>query len=108
MTIHVHEVKQMASGGSFVCIFDAEVEPTNDAVIEVSIESVNPSDSDPDLIEAARKAIQEGAVQVLEPRGQGAFIKVTRLVIHIIDFKESAFTRYTVRELEKLISNQSS
>lgn len=105
MTIRVHEVNQTASGGSFVCIFDADIELNASGDVQVVVASVDPPDTPSDLIESASEAIREGAKQVLHPRGQGAFIKIVRLVIHMIDFKPSKFTFYTIRELQTLLQS---
>lgn len=104
MRLSVQEANQAASGGSFVCIFDADIELNSTGDISVSVESVDPPDSETEYITAASEAIREGAAFVLEPLGQGAAIRVTRLVVNYIDFKPSRFTLYTAREFKRLVS----
>ncbi len=99
----VQEVNQAASGGSYVCIFDAEVELNSDRGICVLVESVDPPETDGAYITSAAEAIRVGAAHVLEPRGQGAVIRVTRLVVSHIDFKPSRFTLYAAREFNSLV-----
>jgi hypothetical protein len=102
MRFSVHEINQAASGGSYVCIFDADVELTLADEVLVSVEAVEPADTDAEQVESASAAIRAGAVHVLSPLRKGARIRVTRLVVNFVDFKPSRFTLYTAREINRL------
>ena len=106
-TIHVHEINQAASGGSYVCIFDALVtlRPSGATDVDVVVTGVEPPDSAADLIESAAESIRSGALEVLQlqPRGIAASIRVTRLVVNPIDFKGTRFRLYTAREIRRLL-----
>ncbi|WP_148040891.1 hypothetical protein [Montanilutibacter psychrotolerans] len=101
MQLNVGKVSQMASGGSHVVICEADLELLREPHTVVEVDRVQPPDSDPELIEMARLAILRGAEHVLGPRGQGATIKVRRLVINPIDFKPDRFMAFTAEELER-------
>ncbi len=103
MRFSVQEVNQAASGGSYVCIFDAEVDWTSDCEISVSVETVEPPDTELEYITEAGKAIRAGAAHVLAPFDRGAAIRITRLVVNHVDFKPSRFTLYAAREFKKLV-----
>lgn len=103
MRFSVQEVNQAASGGSYVCIFDAEVELNMSGEICVSVQSVEPPDTKLEYITEAGKAIRAGAAHVLEPLAQGASIRITRLVVNHIDFKPSRFALYTAREFKIMV-----
>jgi hypothetical protein len=79
MKFNVHEVNQAASGGSYVCIFEAEAEFNSTGRFSVSVEAVEPSDTDPEFSKLAAQGIQVGAEHVLVPLGKGAEIRVHRL-----------------------------
>jgi hypothetical protein len=101
MKFNVHEVNQAASGGSYVCIFEAEAEFNSTGRFSVSVEAVEPSDTDPEFSKLAAQGIQVGAEHVLVPLGKGAEIRVLKLVVNFIDFKTSRFTLYTAREFNR-------
>ena len=103
MRISVHEVNQAASGGSYVCIFEAEVQINTTGEISVSVGAVEPPETAPEFSELAAQGIQAGAAHVLVPLGKGAEIRVLRLVVNSTDFKTNRFTLYTAREFNRLI-----
>ena len=103
MKFTVHEVNQAASGGSYVCIFEAVADINSTGEISVSIEAVEPPNTDPELTELAAQGIRAGAAHVLEPIGRGAAIHVLRLVVNSTDFKVNRFTLYTAREFNRLL-----
>src|SRR5688500_18595733 len=82
MQLNVRKISQMASGGSYVVIYESDVELFPEPHTFVEVAHVEPPDSDPELIEMARLASLQGAERVLGPRGHGATIKVRRLVIN--------------------------
>jgi len=102
LELDVHEVCQTASGGSYVAIFEADVELVVDGV-EVQILATEPADESAWAVESAREAIRRGAEKALLPTGKGAIIHVKRLVIHPIDFKPRAFERFTEETLTRLL-----
>ncbi len=104
MELRVHKVQQTASGGSHVTIYEAEVELTSSGV-QIELSGDSPKEADPADVTAALEAIRRGAEQVLLPRGQGALIRVGRLVIHPVDFKPRVFEQQTVTELARLLPN---
>ena len=97
----------MASSGSYVVIYEADLELLHEPRIVVEVVRVEPSDSDPELIEMARLAILQGAEHVLGPRGHGATIRVRRLVINPVDFKPYRFMAFAAEELERLLAHVS-
>src|SRR5687768_15504966 len=107
MQLSVRKISQMASGGSYVVIYEADLELLREPRTVVEVLMVEPSDSDPELIEMARLAILQGAEHVLVPRGHGATIRVSRLVINPIDFKPYRFMAFTAEELERLLAHAS-
>ena len=104
MELRVHKVQQAASAGSHVTIYQADVELVLGDV-RVEILGVEPNDTVPSAVEAAREAIRRGAVQVLQPRGLGAVIRVERIVIDPVDFKARQFERCTAEELARLVAD---
>jgi hypothetical protein len=102
MELRVHEVAQAASAGSHVTIYEAEVELVPGEV-RVEVAGVYPCDADPEAIASAADAIRLGAQRVLQPRGLGAIIRVSHLVVHPIDFKPGRFERHTAEELGRLV-----
>jgi hypothetical protein len=105
MKLRVHEVNQAASGGSYVVIFEAEVQLQAETAVTAEVESVEPPNAEQELVEAARQAIIQGAQQVLSPLSRGAFIRVHRLVVHKTDFKPSRLVLYTAQELKRLVAS---
>jgi hypothetical protein len=105
MQLRVNEVNQAASGGSYVCIFDAEVDLDSSGEVRVVVEAVEPPETQAEFIESARVAIRAGALHALEAKGIGASIRITRLVVHLVDFKPSRFTLYAAREMKKLLGD---
>lgn len=102
MELRVRKVMQAASGGSHVTIYEAEVELTHGDV-RVEVTGVSPRDAEPEAVARAAQAIRAGAETVLRPRGLGAIIRVSRLVVHPIDFKPREFERHTAEELGSLV-----
>lgn len=105
LELRVRKVVQTLSGGDHVTIFDAEVEFVLSG-IEIQLLSVHPHDASPDEVAMATEAIRQGAEQVLSPLGRGAIIRVTRIVIHPIDFKPRKFMQYTAEQLKRLLKSQ--
>jgi hypothetical protein len=105
MRLSVHEVNQAAGGGSYVCIFDAVAELNSTGEIFVSVESIEPPDTNSEYADLAKEGIRAGAAYVLEPQGRGARIQVMRLVVNPTDFKTSSFTLYTAREFKRLVGS---
>jgi hypothetical protein len=101
--LRVHQVNQIASGGSYVVIFDAELRMNESRVVTVEVCSVEPPDTDVELVEAAKQGILRGAEHVLRPLAKGASISVNRLVVNPVDFKPNRFTLYTAQELKRLV-----
>ena len=101
LNLNIREINQGASGGSYHCVFEAVVQLDRSANIHVTVASVEPPGTTAALVEAARNAIQAGAADALSPRGYGASIDVTRLVIHEIDFKAFRFKACTTQELRR-------
>ncbi len=96
MQLHVHEINQMASGGSYVCIFDADVQLRNDGEFFVTVEKVEPSDTTQGYVEAASNAIRAGAIHVLASQSLGADIQITRLVVNSVDFKPNRYALHGI------------
>jgi hypothetical protein len=103
LELSIHKVAQAASGGSHVTIYEAEVEFVASGV-QVEVLGVHPNDALPAYVDVARDAIRRGAEKVLQSRGQGAIIRIKRLVIHPIDFKPRKFEQYTAEELARLLA----
>ena len=103
MRLQIRDVNQGASGGSYVCIFEADVDVHQAGGVSVTVRSVEPANSPADLIADAVDAIRQGAEDALRPRSMGASLTITRLVIHEIDFKAGRFRTSTTRELGRLL-----
>lgn len=97
--LSIHEVNQMASGGSYVVIYDATVHLSEEPVVVVALSDSNPQEGSEEDVEAALSGIKAGAEEALTERGMGARIDVTRLWIHPADLKVWRFAYYTRREL---------
>ena len=104
MQLRVHEVNQMASGGSYVVIFEAEVCLHEVHEVTVEVHSVVPPETEIELVQLAKQAIAQGAEHVLFPLSKGASIQVHRLVVNSVDFKPNRFTLFTALELRKLLN----
>jgi len=102
MQLRVRKIAQAGSGGSHVTIYDADVQLIGDGV-QVEVVNVDPKDTMQADVDAARNAIQFGAEKVLRPRGQGAIIRIDRLVIHPVDFKPRKYEQYTTEVLTRLL-----
>ena len=100
--MRIHKVAQAASGGSHVTVYEAEVELVPGEV-RVEVAGIYPRNADPESVALAAEAIRSGAERVLRPRGLGAIIRVSRLVVHPIDFKPGRFERHTAEELGRLV-----
>ena len=103
MRFSVCEVNQAASGGSYVCIFDAVAEFNSTGEISVSVESVDPPNTEAEYVRLTKEGIRAGAAHVLEAQGRGARIRVLRLVVNATDFKSNRFVLYTAREFKRLV-----
>lgn len=101
--LKIHEVRQNAGGGSSVVIFDAEIHFTASGQTTVHVDSVEPADTDPVLVEEAKRGILAGIAHVLEPLDKSASVRVRRLVVNPVDFKPSRFTLLTALELKRLL-----
>jgi hypothetical protein len=108
MQLLVKKINQLASGGSYVVIYEADLELHNALPSTVEVLGTDPSESDLELIEMARLAILQGAERVLAPIGLGASIRVHRLVVHLGDFQPKRFVEFTAAEIERLLAQQSS
>jgi hypothetical protein len=97
----------MASGASYVVIYEADVELRDGVGVTVEIRSVEPPGSDSTLVELARQSIALGAEQVLDPVSMGASISVRSLVIQGSDFHPRRFSFFTARGMEKLLEGPS-
>ena len=105
LELRVHKVQQAGSGGSHVTIYEAQVELTPGGVV-VEIAGIDPRDAEPAYVEAAREAIRRGAEEALGPVGSGAIIRVSRVVIHDVDFKPRRFERHTAEEFRRLLAEE--
>jgi len=107
MKLSVRAKQQTSSVFQHVTVYDAEIELTESGfdveILEVEVLCPSPMDPDPDDLAAARSAILLGAQDVLAPRGLGAKIRVTRLLLHPVDFRADKFRHHTAEELAKLI-----
>lgn len=101
MKLRVKEVRQSSSSGDHVTIFEADIDfvagPT-----EVEIAATVPADADPSVVEMVREAIRLGVEDVL-PRGVGAVVRVSRVVIHLVDCKPRRFRWHTSEELRRML-----
>lgn len=105
MELRVHKVLLTASGGSHVTIYDAEVELVPGSA-SVQVLGAEPPYALPGHYQQATEAIRKGAEQVLGPSGMGAVIRITRLVLHPVDFKPREFERCTAEELRRLMEQR--
>lgn len=103
MRLQVHHVNQAAGGGSYVVIYEADVQLWDGHGVVVQVEAVEPRDTEPALVEEAKIAIGQGAEHVLSPLSKAASIVVHRLVVNSTDFKPSRFVFCTAHELKKLL-----
>ncbi len=62
-----------------------------------------PEDAEAGLVEIALNRISEGIRSVLAPRGYGAAVQVSHLMIVPTDFQEKMFEVYTIQYLEKAL-----
>jgi len=103
LELSVHKVCQTASGGSHVTRYEADLEFVPGPV-QIQVGRVDPANASAQSIEMAVTAIRQGAERVLQPRGQGAIIRIKHLVIHPIDFKPRRYEQYTAEELDRLFA----
>lgn len=104
MDLHVSRICQTSSGGDFVVKYEAAVEVTpGDMRVDVEVLSTYPQDADAELVQRAKDSIRRGAETVLHPRGEGASIRLSRLVIHPVDFKPSRFEQFTAEEFRRIL-----
>ncbi|GAB2812260.1 hypothetical protein GCM10027276_11430 [Comamonas piscis] len=73
--------------------------------MKVIVESVEPENTDADLVQAARDAIRQGAEQILFQLGHGSTIIIQRLVISPTEFKPNRFWLITAQEVKRLFEN---
>ena len=104
LELRIRKIAQAASGGSHVTIYKADVQLTA-GTVRVDVAGVEPRDTAPEDVEAARAAIHRGAENVLIPMGLGADIRVRRIVIHPVDFKPHQFERYTAEEFRRMLAD---
>lgn len=108
MEIQVRRVRQMSSGGSFVAIYEAEVEFSEvDLSVKVEILRVHPTDANERSVAETREAIRLGAERVLRPRGLGALIRVHRVVVHPADFSPVQYQMLTSEKLLEVLPQHS-
>ena len=108
MQLIVKEISQFASGGSYLVVYEADIELLNGPPSTVEVLRVDPPNSDLKLVEMARLAILQGAEHVLGPMGLGASIRVHRLVVQPSDFKPTRFAVFTASEIERLLTQSPS
>ncbi len=106
MHLNVKKVNQAASGGSYVVIYDALMHLDDSGQVKVIVESVEPDNTDTDLVQAARDAIRQGAEHILIPLGHGSTIIIKRLVINSTDFKPNRFLLFTAQEVKRLVEER--
>lgn len=87
-------------------IFDAEIVLIPRAAsVKVELAGTHSGSSpDAEAEGAAVLAIRDGVLAVLGPRGLGARVRVTDLLIHPIDFVATKFRDYTIRYLESALT----
>lgn len=105
MELRVHKVAQAASGGSHVTIYDADIELVSGQP-GVQVLGSEPRDALPGLYQEAAESIRRGAEHVLRPLGLGAVIRISRLVLHPVDFKPRKFEQYTAEALRRLVESR--
>ena len=109
MNLRVHRVNQSASGGSFVVSYEATIElRTDNPRIEVHILATDPPEEHDDeaVVQLAENAIRRGAEHALSPRGLGAKIRVSNIVIHPVDYKPRMYEFFTAFALEELLGRE--
>ena len=102
--IRVHEVQQGAGGGSYVCIFDAQVVLGEGETTRVTVSGVEPPDASAELVALAAGWIRASAAELLDAANTQASIAVTRLVLNSTDLKETRFKQYTALEFRRLLA----
>ena len=108
MQLIVKKINQLASGGSYIVVYEADLELLDTLHSTVEVFGIDPPESDKRLVETARLAILQGAECVLGPMGLGASIRIHRLVIQPNDFQPKRFVAFTAAEIERLLSPQRS
>jgi hypothetical protein len=104
MDFRVRQVQQNASGGSYVVVYEGDLDLVHgDSRIEVAVLDTEPADADPSLVRQAVDAIRRGIERVLSPEGTGATFRIRSLVIHASDFKTWRFETATVEGLRTLL-----
>lgn len=102
MKLRVHKVQQAASGGSHVTSYEADLEFVSDGA-GVQVFGSEPRDAWPGCYQQATDSIRKGAEQVLQPLGLAAVIRISRIVLHPVDFKPRKFEQHTAEELRCLV-----
>lgn len=105
MELLVKEIRQQASGGSYVVRYRAEFKWKQRGV-DVSVVSVIPEDASEELADQAVIAVKAGFEQVLIPRGLGAEVKLHELLIHDVDFNAGKFQEVTARVIQQHLSGK--
>ncbi|MEK6234156.1 MAG: hypothetical protein N2C14_05565 [Planctomycetales bacterium] len=106
MELNVRDVRQGASGGSYLVKYRAKFEITADPGVEVTIGSIHPM-SEASYASSAAEAIRMGFEEVLTPRNQGASVTVYDLSLHPVDFVPTKFMEVTANFLRELLDEES-
>jgi hypothetical protein len=105
----VRDVRQGASGGSYVVSYRAEVEAApGDGPAVVEVVSTIPEDADPVLLDHTIECIRRGAESVLRPLGLGARIRLYRLAIHDVVCNPRKYESATAEALTSALGAESS
>lgn len=105
MELIVNEIRQGASGGSFVAIYRATLNiELGDASSQIQVVNTIPTDADPDLLQASIEHIVRGIDSVLKPRGQFGLLVIYDLWIHDTDCNPRKYESVTEAELTKLLT----
>jgi len=107
MKLSVNE-SMLSSGPGYIVKYDADFDVVSSSdTTTASVANTIPAVADPHLVELARIYIAESFTHVLSPRGLSAAVVIRDLVIHDVNFAEFAFRKFTISELETLLSASS-
>jgi hypothetical protein len=103
------DVRQGASGGSYVVSYRAEVEAApGDGSAVVEVVCTTPEDADPVLLDHTIEYIQRGAETVLRPLGLWARLRLYRLAIHHVDCNPRKYESATAEGLASALGAEAS
>lgn len=107
ITLKVREIH--ITGQDTVVIFDAQIELIPAASrVEIELLSIQSNDDfllTDDGVVSAVEYIRQGIEEVLQPRGLGAYVLVSDLVIALSDFHPRRHKRYTSQNLEAVLGD---